>query len=55
MSAFDILELVKTTNCYPNILIAYEILLTISMIVVFTKIIFFKVKIIEKLLEISSI
>ena len=47
MLAFQILEFVKVAGCYPNVSIAYRILLTMSMTVASTERSFFKVKIIE--------
>ena len=55
MSPLEILELVKATDCYQNVSIVYRILLTIPMIVASAKNKFFKVKIIEILLEVVNV
>ena len=55
MLVFEILEFVKAVGCYPNVSIAYGILLTMSMTIASTEKSFFKVKIIEILLEIVNV
>ena len=53
MSPLEILELVKAVDCYPNVLIAYRILLTMSVTVASTKRSFSKLKLFKSYLRSS--
>ncbi|XP_021762686.1 uncharacterized protein LOC110727435 [Chenopodium quinoa] len=53
MSAFEILEFVKAADCYPNVSIAYRILLTMSVTVASTERSFSKLKLLKNYLRSS--
>ena len=53
MSPLEILELVKAANCYPNVSIAYRILLTMPVTVASTKRSFSKLKLLKSYLRSS--
>ena len=53
MSPLEILELVKVANCYPNVSIAYRILLTMSVTVASAKRSFSKLKLLKSYLRSS--
>jgi hypothetical protein len=54
MSAPAILHFDKVANCYPNVSIAYQILLTIPMTIASAKRSFSKLKLFKKLFEVST-
>ena len=51
MSALEILEYVMAADCYPNVSIAYRILLTVPVIVASAERSFSKLKILKKILR----
>ena len=53
MSPLEILELVKAVDCYPNVSIAYRILLTMPVTVASTERIFSKLKLLKSYLRSS--
>ena len=53
MSPLEILELVKAANCYPNVSIAYRILLTMPVTVASTERSFSKLKLLKSYLRSS--
>ncbi|KAK2444466.1 zinc finger MYM-type protein [Trifolium repens] len=53
MSAIDILKIFKDTHCYPNLSIAYIVLLTMSVTVASTERSFSKLKLIKTYLRSS--
>lgn len=56
MSSVEILEFFKGKDCYPNVYIAYKILLTIDVVTVASaKRKIFKTKTINKLFEIINV
>lgn len=55
MFVIKIIEFVKMTDCYVNILIAYKILLIMYVTITLVKRNFFKIKINKNLLEVINI
>ena len=55
MSPLEILELVKATNCYLDVSIAYQILLTMPMTVAFAERNFSKLKLLKSYLRSSML
>ena len=55
MSALEILKFVMDADGYPNISVAYQIILTVPVTVASAKKKFIKIKVIEELFEINYV